>query len=148
MKKISLMFLMGVILILAACTSENKDSLVNIKLSDSENENVEAAKADLSQSEFNDAIEEANKETAKENNAEVVDLFEGATYEAYLLTRAKLTQESFDKAKEQDVFATEVSYEDYQSVAEAFVNDDEYQGSYGAYAAKSVQYLTPKGIPN
>ena len=136
------------VLILAACTSESSDSLVDIKLSDSENENVEAAKADLSQSEFNDAIEEANQETAKENDAEVVNLFEGATYEAYLWTRAQLSQESFDKAKEQDVFATEVNYENYQSVAEALVNDDEYQGSYGAYVAKSVQYLTPEGIPN
>lgn len=157
LKKMSLLFLLTGIVVLAACTSENKDSVAGIEWSDSESQRVEAAKKDVSQKEFNDAIEETNEEIAKENDSEIVNLFEGATYEAYLLARAKLSQESFEIAKKENVFAAEVRYDDYQSVANALVTQAEYQeqmvaddekGNYGAYIAKSIQYLTPEGIPN
>ena len=77
---------------LAACSTSSQKNSFEAVLTATELENVEAAKADLSLEEFEEAIEEANQETAKANNAEMVNLFEGATYKAYLFTRAKLSR--------------------------------------------------------
>lgn len=144
-------------LTLTACSTINPESNINKDLTDIETEEVELAKSELSLDEFNDAIEVYNQEMGKVNDAEVRNLLKGATYDAYLLTRAKLSKENFEKAKAQDIFAKEITYEDYKSVADTFIDSDEFyetmviddeEGSYGAYAAKAIQYLTPEGNPN
>ena len=158
MKNFIFVFLLGGILILAACSSKNQDSLINA--TDSETKNIEAAKADLSASEFDKAIEESNQATAKLNNDEVVNSFEGATYEAYLLTRANLSKEHYEKAQEQNIFASGLTYDEYKGISDGLVNREEYEEemfgdneeyvefAYGAYAAKTVQYLTPLSSVN
>ncbi|NYF26468.1 hypothetical protein [Sporosarcina sp. JAI121] len=155
MKKLISLFLVAGVLTLAACsTSSQKDSF-EADLTSTEVENVEAAKADLSLVEFEEAIEEVNQETAKVSNAEMVNLFEGASYKAYLFTRAKLSKESFKKAQEQNIFTTDINYDDYKNISDPLLELDKYQewvkddeaGNYGAYVAKSVQYITPEGNP-
>ena len=156
MKKLISLFLVASVLTLAACsTSSQKDSF-EADLTATEVENVKAAKADLSLEEFEEDIEEANQETATANNAEMVNLFEGASYKAYLFTRAKLSKENFEKAKEQEIFTANLNYNDYKGISDPLMELDKYQeqmvkedekGNYGAYVAKSVQYITPEGSP-
>lgn len=155
MKKFIFTFLIIGVLTLTACSSGNQASSMFDKLTDSEKKRVETAKKELSLVEFNEGIEEANQEMAKLNDTEEVDLFKGTSYDAYLLTRAKLSKERFEQAKG-DVFAAELNYDDYKSVSDGLINRDEYQktmlkdeekGNFGAYAAKAVQYLTPEGSP-
>ena len=115
-------------------------------MSDSETENIEKAKADLTAAEFDTAIQQSDQ------------FLEGATYEAYLLTRANLSEEHYEKAQEQEIFATDITYEAYKGIAEAFVTQEQFEEmmlneeeneeevvklAYGAYAAKTVQYITP-----
>ena len=155
MKKLIYLFLLMVVLTLTACSTNNQES-IDIDLTDSELEQVELAKADLSLDEFNDGMEEFNQETAKLNDSKVENHFKGATYEAYLLTRAKLSKENFEKAQAQEYFAKELNYESYKNVSDPLINRDEFESmvkddetaNYGAYAAKTVQYLTPEGSPN
>ena len=144
MKHFIVVLLLGVTLILAACSSK-EDSIPNVDLSDSETENIEKAKADLSAAEFDTAIQKSDQS------------LEGATYEAYLLSRANLSEEHYEKAQEQEIFATDITYDTYKGIAESFVdveefektmfnteeNEDEVFVAYGAYAAKMVQYVTP-----
>lgn len=155
MKNFIYTFLIIGLLTLTACSSDNQTNSTFAKLTDSEKNHLETAKKDLSLDEFNKSIKEANKETAKLNDTEEVNLFEGATYDAYLLTRANLSKESFEQAKENDIFAAELNYDDYKSISDSLINRDEYQktmvkdeekDNYGAYVAKSVQYLTTEGI--
>ena len=155
MKKLISLFLASVLTLAACSTSSQKDSFEAV-LTATELENVEAAKADLSLEEFEEAIEEANQETAKANNAEMVNLFEGATYKAYLFTRAKLSKENFEKAKEQKIFTADLKYSDYKDISDPLMELDKYKeqmvkddekDNYGAYIAKSVQYITPEGSP-
>lgn len=143
MKKFIVVFLLGVTLVLAACSSK-EDSILKVDLSDSETENIEKAKADLSASEFDMAIEQSDQ------------FSEGATYEAYLLTRANLSEEHYKKAQKEEVFASDITYDTYKGIAESFVNVEEFEKimfdtevneedvvvAYGAYAAKMVQYIT------
>ena len=143
MKKFIVVFLLGATLILAACSSK-EDSILKVDLSDSETENIEKAKADLSASEFDMAIEQSDQ------------FLEGATYEAYLLTRANLSEEHYKKVQEEEVFASDITYDTYKGIAESFVNVEEFEKimfdtevneedgvvAYGAYAAKMVQYIT------
>lgn len=156
MKKLMYTFLLLGVLTLTACASSNQASGTFDYLTDSEQNEVAAAKKELSFDEFNKATEEANQETAKLNDTEEVDLFSGTTYDAYLLTRANLSEESFKQAKDDAIFAAELDYDAYKSVSDALVNREAYQktmvkdgenDNYGAYAAKSVQYLTAEGSP-
>lgn len=161
MKKIIFMLSLVGVLILTACNSTNQEGLADGDYTDSETKNIEAAKTDLSASEFDQAIEDFNKENAELNNTENVDMLNGATYEAYLLVRANLSEEHFEAAQEEKVFATEITYEDYKGVAEGLNNREEFEKTmleddekesaahaYGAYAAKTTQYLTPEGSNN
>ena len=146
------------VLILTACNSTNQEGLADGDYTDSETKNIEAAKTDLSASEFDQAIEDFNKENAELNNTGNVDMLNGATYEAYLLVRANLSEEHFEAAQEEKVFATEITYEDYKGVADGLNNreefektmleDDEKESAAHAYAAKTTQYLTPEGSNN
>lgn len=155
MKPINLFLLMEVLSLMAYFMNNQEINIV-IKFTDSETERVKLAQADLSFDEFNDAIEKFNQEMAKVNGTEVEDHFKGATYDAYLLTRAKLLEENFEKAKAQEIFALELTYDDYKSISDLFINRNEYNekmnkketGNYGAYAAKVIQYITPEGSPN
>lgn len=161
MKKFIFMLSLVGVLILTACNSTNQEGLADGDYTDSETKNIEAAKTDLSASEFDQAIEDFNKENAELNNTENVDMLNGATYEAYLLVRANLSEEHFEAAQEEKVFATEITYEDYKGVAEGLNNREEFEKTmleddekesaahaYGAYAAKTTQYLTPEGSNN
>lgn len=141
MKNFIAVFVLGITLILAACSSK-EDSM----LSASETENIEIAKADLTAAEFDNAIQQSEQ------------FLEGATYEAYLLARANLSEEHYEKAQQQEIFATDITYETYKGIAEAFVRPKQFEEmmfdaeeneeeivkmAYGAYAAKTVQYITP-----
>ena len=145
MKHFIIAIVLGATLVLTACSSK-EDSILNIDLSDSETENIEKAKADLTAAEFDTAIQQSDQ------------FLEGATYEAYLLTRANLSEEHYEKAQEQEIFATDITYEAYKGIAEAFVTQEQFEEmmlneeeneeevvkmAYGAYAAKTVQYITP-----
>lgn len=146
MKNFIIVLLLGVTLIIAACGSK-EDSILSVELSDSETENIEKAKADLSASEFETAIQKSDQ------------FLEGATYEAYLLSRANLSEAHYEKAQEQEIFATDITYEAYKGISEEFVNPEQFEKmmfnneeepeeeivkmAYGAYAAKMVQYITP-----
>ena len=154
LNKLIFLSLLTSIITLVACSSSNQENSFGFDLTITETENVKAAKEDLNLDEFEDSIEKANQETSElNNNLEFVDLFEGASYEAYLLTRAILSEESFKKAKEQGIFVSELDYEDYKSVSKGLVKRDEYQvivggnkeDHYGTYVAKSIQNITPEG---
>lgn len=120
-----------------------QEGLADDDYTDSETKNIEAAKTDLSASEFDQTIEGFNKATAELNNDEEVDMLNVATYKA---------------AKVQKAFVTEITYEDYKDVANRFHNREEFEKTmleddekesvayfYGAYTAKTTQCLTPKG---
>ncbi|OCS84562.1 hypothetical protein [Caryophanon latum] len=144
MKHFIIAIVLGATLVLTACSSK-EDSILNIDLSDSETENIEKAKAELSAAEFDTAIEQSDQ------------FSDGATYEAYLLARANLSQEHYKQAQEEEIFSTDITYETYKGIAESFVNIEEFEKemfdtevneedvvlAYGAYAAKVVQYTTP-----
>lgn len=64
----------------------------------------------------------------------------------------------YEKAQEQEIFATHITYDTYKGIAEDFVNAEEFETmmfnaeendeeivtmAYGAYAAKMIQYVTP-----
>ena len=65
-------------------------------------------------------------------------------------------QENFEKAKEQKIFTTDLKYSDYKDISDSLMELDKYKeqmvkddekDNYGAYIAKSVQYITPEGSP-
>lgn len=144
--------LIGATLMLTACNSTEETSAFGVELGATESEHIEQATADLSEADFDAAIQRAIEED---------DLFvAGATYEAYLLTQADLSKTHFEKAKEQDIFAAAVTYADYEKLAEAVVNLEQFEKTmladqgdydeefakmaYGSYVAKLVQSTMTK----
>ena len=143
----NIIILLGVIFSLTACNTneQNNPEEQNDKIEfiDKETKNIELAKADLTRSDFDTAIKDSEL------------YLEGATYEAYLLLRASLSRDSYEKAQEQKVFSTQMAYDDYKKLSTEFQTRDDFENNmfsagdeveefaYALYAAKSVQYITP-----
>lgn len=63
---------------------------------------------------------------ADENNIEMENRFVGATYDAYVYTRANFSEEGFKQVQEENIFASTIDYDTYKNVSESFISSDEF----------------------
>lgn len=153
-KLIYSLLLVGILLV--GCSESSSESEPIIDLTDSETKNLKLAQADLSLAEFNENLEAYNQHVAESNNDEYVNLFEGASYEAYLYTRAKLSKESYEKAQDKNIFDTSIAYTNYKSISESMPSKAEYhevvgdgeEVYYSQHVANIIQDMTLEGNAN
>ena len=136
--------LLLLLLVLSGCDSNEVKSLEGLTLSAQEEQNLNLARTDIDEVAFYEGID-----NVVGTDYEVLPT---TSYDAYLYSRAVLSEDNFLHLQEtQGIFTESMSYEDYLMFAEGFITKEEYEENTGSdgstneyleiYALRLVQYL-------